>query len=210
MLKNNLIIIIIVLLFLGFVLLIANNEKDYSNIDIYEILNEAVNIENIYLERYSYFEGEKDESLDMQFYKKGNIVKRASNTNVSIVNYDENTVILYNPETEEGLKTNNDTMNLQLYYDATVESIIKNKDEYEYNILKDNINEDSCLKVTVLNKITNKIFYVLWIDLSNNMIIKTQEGENEKNYTIYTNINLDSVKDENFIVPNNIKIREMY
>lgn len=187
--------------------------EDYSNYDVYKMISDISKIPNISLDIVRYPENESS----LKFYKKDNMREFIGNSEdtsnkkiIEIFNSDTNKIVIYNPDTKIGFKTDSKKVSiltiLSNSYISDYQNIINMKDDLEYEIEKDNVDGIKCIKVTFKVKEKQNIYAILWFELDNNLVIKAQGSEDDKTFTRYENIKLNCVTDKEFLVPSDIKI----
>jgi hypothetical protein len=174
----------------------------YSDYDVYGMLENILNIKNIYVEIVL----SNDTKID--FYLKDNMKKLSDGKLVSIYNLASNRFIEYKVNEFSGMDFPS-LSKISSDYSDVCEEIINKKEFFDYTINTDIIDYQQCVKVTFTYKESNNFFCVLWFDINNNLIVKKQGSENKDNYILYKNIKLDCVTDKDFNIPSNIVITKI-
>jgi len=174
---------------------IRNNYADY---DVCKMLEDVKNISNIYLEM------EYSDGTIYKIYIKDNMKKSVSDDTIAINDISENKTTSYKTTDNKGIIFNSKIPLSNDYFNS--DYIIYDKNKYEYIITYEIVNKNNCIKVTAINKISNETSFIVWFNLDNNLIVKTQEGKNYNDFCLYKNIKLNYVTDEDFEIPNDVKL----
>lgn len=178
-----------------------NNDNNNTNInyDVYQMLEDVKNISNIYVE------SELSDGSRSKIYIKDSMKKVVSDDQVSIYDIKENKLKAYKLNDKKGIVSNL-LSEISTDYSNACEHLLNNKDDLEYELVNEKIENINCIKVTFKAKKSKNVIAIVWFELENNLIIKTQGDENENVFTKYENIQLNSVTDEDFSIPNDVQL----
>ncbi len=173
------------------------NISQKNNYDVSEMLENILNISNIYVEYTDM------DNKTTYIYKKDYLEKTVSNYSTKIFDTKDNISKVYKTDSKEGIISPISDLNYKnsyFYYCNTILDTLKNN---KYEILNDSINGKDCIKVVFKDE-----DFEAWFEKENNLLIKIYS--NKTNGTVeFKNIKINSLTDDDFKVPNDVILKEV-
>lgn len=202
----------------GIFIFVKNIEKEEPvTYDVYKMISDTLNIPNISLEKTTI--PELNGIISVKYSKNNKLLKIEEKLNnkkntVTIINNYKNTMIVYDTDTKQGVELNlNKSSASTSYISEAYREIINIQKDLEYEIMKENIDNIECIKVIFKYKGNQNIYATIWFEVNSQIIIQTQsEGTYDNNTNIvtkYKNIKQNSVGEDYFKIPDDIKIKEL-